>query len=839
MFAQMQAIAKHRFSFTHLLAAVGAILVVGTGANLAFLVLPALSELQQARHATQQAEAYEKTLHALQQLSAERGPANLVMSVEPGNEAALEKLGRYRAQTDAAIKRARAHLSQAGFEGKTGAFVTATVRATEKQLRKARKVVDAIAASPLKERTLPAMSQAINLMFEAFDALQPLVAVQQRNFIQSSDATASDSFMMAAAVTDLREFAGRLGSYIVPPVAHGVAVDEDRFARIQQVTGQIQQVLRSLPKSDALPSDTRMAKALAAVEDRYVAGGLVFMQQLAAAGRYGRRYPVTAAELTNRYVPTMVPLEDLRGLVFAQLIERFHAHEAHASLTMILAATIAGLTILVFSLLPLSLHHLVTRPMLTARRAIIMLSHDKQLAIDPDRSSIREIHDLFKAIGVLNGRMRERRDLMDELRDRTERDALTGLMSRSHFESCVEQASDQATGSSFGLLYLDIDNFKSINDSLGHQIGDKVLAEVGRCLGRFRSETVLIGRMGGDEFAICCTQASVRERDRLAASIVATIDSIDHVDGQAVPVSTSIGLSTGEPGPNSYPILCRQADLALYKAKAGGRNAYVWYSPDYDPDVRTETAIRRDLVEALERDEFMLHYQPIVDCATGAISAYEALLRWEHPEHGLISPLKFVTALEKTGRIVEAGSWVLRQGLKAARGWPAGIKLCVNVSPAQLDRVSFPLEVAAALAESELPAHRLCLEITETSPVAGNTQRHAVLNQLRSLGVRIALDDFGTAYAGMSALHNGLFDILKLDRSFAAGIGSCDRSQTVITQTLALARSLGLDCIIEGVETQAQFDWLAAQGCPHAQGYLLGRPLPLAELGNKLEKHAG
>ncbi|MCF4126015.1 putative bifunctional diguanylate cyclase/phosphodiesterase [Methylobacterium sp. SyP6R] len=406
-------------------------------------------------------------------------------------------------------------------------------------------------------------------------------------------------------------------------------------------------------------------------------------------------------------------------------------------------------------------------------------------------------------------------------------DALTGLPNRVLFHERLAEAA--ASGTGLGLLCLDLDHFKLVNDTLGHPAGDALLREVAERLRACLGPDGLVARLGGDEFAIL----SPARRDvllALADRIVAALGRPFALDGQDVTIGASIGIALAPEHGDDPDGLLRKADTALYAAKADGRRTRRLFEPAMDAALQNRRALERDLRAAIAAEALEVHYQPLVDARSLAATGCEALLRWRHPERGFVSPGAFIPVAEETGLIAPLGEWVLRQACREAAGWPAGIRVAVNLSPAQFRTPDLVGTVARALAESGLDPSRLELEITEQVMLEETTANLAVLHRLRALGVRIAIDDFGTGYASLSYLQAFPFDKIKIDRSFTAALGREATAMAIVQAVIGLGASLGITTLAEGVETEAQLAILRGCGCGEVQGFLFGRPVPAAEI---------
>jgi diguanylate cyclase (GGDEF)-like protein/PAS domain S-box-containing protein len=401
-------------------------------------------------------------------------------------------------------------------------------------------------------------------------------------------------------------------------------------------------------------------------------------------------------------------------------------------------------------------------------------------------------------------------------------DALTGLANRAHFNERLAAglAAAAAGGEGVAVFFLDLDRFKVVNDSMGHPAGDMLLRALAVRFRALASPRDTIARFGGDEFAIFVQGAG--DRTALAARAERIIEAVHapvEIDGRRISVGISIG---------SDPIqVMKAADVALYRAKAEGRDTWRFFAADMDAAVQERQRLEIDLRAAIEGDQFVLRYQPIVRLPERETVSYEALLRWNHPTRGPVPPEVFIPIAEESRLIVAIGDWVLARACRDAARWPASLDLAVNVSAIQLAEADFGDRLAAILAESGLSPERLVLEITETSLMDARLDISAGLAALRDRGLRIALDDFGTGYSSLGYLQRYAFDFLKIDGSFTARLAEPDTA-AILTTLLELGRRLGISTIVEGVETEAQLGALAGHGCRLVQGHLTGGPVATA-----------
>ena len=411
-------------------------------------------------------------------------------------------------------------------------------------------------------------------------------------------------------------------------------------------------------------------------------------------------------------------------------------------------------------------------------------------------------------------------------------DALTGLPNRTLLDERLEHAVAHAKrGEIVATHLLDLDYFKNVNDTLGHPVGDKLLRMVADRLRRLIREGETVARMGGDEFAIVQVQvAQPSDATALAQRVIEGVSEPYEIDGHQVVVGASVGISVSVTDGPSPDLLLRNADLALYRAKSGGRGTLRFFEPEMDAQMQARRLMESDLRRALVGHEFEVHYQPIVNLQSNEISAFEALIRWQHSERGMVSPAAFIPLAEEIGLIVPLGEWVLRTACSAAARWPDHTKICVNLSPVQFRSRGLVEVVIGALATSGLRPGRLELEITETVLLADAEATLAVLHQLRGLGVRIAMDDFGTGYSSLSYLQTFPFDRIKIDRSFVKGVAEDIGSLNIVRAVAALAKGIGMATTAEGVETQEQLDAVKAEGCTEMQGFLFSRALPSRDI---------
>jgi diguanylate cyclase (GGDEF)-like protein/PAS domain S-box-containing protein len=446
---------------------------------------------------------------------------------------------------------------------------------------------------------------------------------------------------------------------------------------------------------------------------------------------------------------------------------------------------------------------------------------------------------------VLNARdITRHKALEQELVQRALHDQLTGLPNRMLFMDRLEHALDRSArrGKFVGVLFLDLDRFKLVNDHFGHDRGDQLLVEVTKRLRGCLRRVDTIARIGGDEFTVLLEDVtSAGDGALVAERIIAALRAPFRIDGQEIFVGASIGIALGAQGQGATAQgLLRNADIAMYRAKANGRACFEVFKPSMRETVRGRLKMEAELRRALERGELRLFYQPKVDLRDGRLVGVEALVRWEHPERGMVPPAAFIPVAEETGVILTLGRWVLETACRQAGRWRGALApgvgpvMAVNLSPRQFRHPRLIEEVGQVLAATGLEAGGLEVEITEGTAMGDADATVRTLEHLKSLGVRLAIDDFGTGYSSLGYLKRFPIDVLKVDRSFVAGLPANPGDAAIVRAVVGLARALGLQAVAEGVETPAQLDELRAIGCDQGQGYLFGRPMPAEALESVL-----
>ncbi len=466
---------------------------------------------------------------------------------------------------------------------------------------------------------------------------------------------------------------------------------------------------------------------------------------------------------------------------------------------------------------------------------------------DPDSANDRALSWTFQPMAgggtvVLVEDITERRNAEARISHLARYDELTALPNRVNFRDEMERllAISHSAARLSALLFIDLDQFKQVNDTLGHPCGDELLCAVADRLREMLRPEDFVARFGGDEFVVF--QQNIKSEEdaaHLARRIVDRLSERYEIDNHLVEIGASVGIAMTSPPGISADTLMKNADMALYRAKADGRGTYCFFRDEMALTVEARRILELDLRKALANEEFELFYQPLVNLKSGRISTCEALLRWNHPERGTVSPVDIIPVAEDMGLIVDLGRWILRKACMEAMKWPEGVSVAVNFSPQQFHQRDVLSEVRYALEVSGLPANRLEIEITESSLLRNTQWIHDALSQLHAAGVRISLDDFGTGYSSLSYLHNFPLQKVKIDRSFLEGIDT-DRPLTLLRGVARLSADLGMSVVVEGIETNEQLELISTDGTvTEAQGYLFSRPVPAARVRQLLNASHG
>ncbi|OAS25504.1 diguanylate cyclase [Methylobacterium platani] len=455
------------------------------------------------------------------------------------------------------------------------------------------------------------------------------------------------------------------------------------------------------------------------------------------------------------------------------------------------------------------------------------------VALDGHRVQV-EMHSVpGEGVALVLEDVSARRAAESRAHDLARLDPLTGLPNRlklrEHLDAALARLEHNAEGCA--VLLVDLDRFKPVNDTLGHPVGDALLQKVADRLRAMVRAGDTVARIGGDEFVVLQAGVSTPgEAQALARRVVDLVGRTYMIEGQLLSIGASVGVALAPADGQDADRLLKNADLALYRAKLDGRSTFRFFEPAMDARMQARRRLELDMRQALARREFELHYQPQLNLADERLVGCEALIRWRHPERGLVSPLDFIPLAEEIGLIVPIGEWVIRQACRDAAGWPQPLAVAVNVSPAQFKSDRLVETIVSALANTGLPAARLEIEITEGVLLQDNEKTLHTLHRLRDLGVRVSMDDFGTGYSSLSYLRAFPFDKIKIDRSFVADMEAKADGEAIIRAIAGLGRSLGMTTVAEGVETAEQLRRIRAEGCTDVQGYLISKPLASDDL---------
>ena len=436
----------------------------------------------------------------------------------------------------------------------------------------------------------------------------------------------------------------------------------------------------------------------------------------------------------------------------------------------------------------------------------------------------------FRGIG---SDLTEQRRSEQEINRLAKYDSLTGLPNRNLMRRTLDealQAKSGAPATGCALFLIDLDRFKNVNDTLGHPVGDALLKQVAQRLTTVMGEKGQIGRLGGDEFKAVLPGQDHSALSSLAERLIQQVSMPYLIEGHNISIGASVGIAIAAPGDTCGDSLIRNADLALYSAKAAGRGTFCFFAPEMHTDAQDRQMMETDLRKAIGRGELHLAFQPVINTQTEELSGFEALVRWQHPTRGMISPSIFVPLAEESGLILQVGEWVLRTACMEAAKWPENIRVAVNLSPIQFTDPSLPATIVSALANAQIQPRQLELEITEGVFLVESESTDDMFAKLKSIGVRLALDDFGTGYSSLGYLKKTPFDKIKIDQSFVRGAAKKDsRNAAIIRAIVTLAEDLGMDTTAEGAETHDELTLIRELGCSHIQGYIFGRPMPAAD----------
>ncbi len=436
-------------------------------------------------------------------------------------------------------------------------------------------------------------------------------------------------------------------------------------------------------------------------------------------------------------------------------------------------------------------------------------------------------------------RAQENANLAQEMRQFATTDVVTGLSNRAGLNGLLQKLMTPGNSRQLALFWMDLDRFKEVNDSLGHPIGDRLLIAISDRLRALARKQDHVARFGGDEFVMICPDMGRDEARAFADQLVHSIARPVWIDSHAINISASLGIAIAPDDGADGPSLMQRADLALYQSKINGRNQFCFYDAAMNRELVRRKTVERELRSAIRNNELELHYQPIVNLRTRRIAAFEALIRWNHPERGMLSPAEFVQIAETTGQIITIGNWIVARACEEAQAWPEDISICVNISPVQMQAAGAALGIINAVRTAGLAPHRLVMEITETVFLEKNQSVEEFVQMIEGAGIRLAMDDFGTGYSSLAYIQRYDFSKIKIDRSFVTGAESNDKGTAIIRAVAQLAADLDMDVVAEGIEEEAQALMVQNCGCSHGQGYMFSRAVPADQARAMLAHEAG
>jgi diguanylate cyclase (GGDEF)-like protein len=631
---------------------------------------------------------------------------------------------------------------------------------------------------------------------------------------------------------EMREAAGQRSTILSRYVGTGIRLDDDARDKVSELTGAVHLAWDRLRQVSRQPGKApRLDDAIAYIEATFMEEGEPVYAQMAKASRQDSKAPMDfpawrswtvkmlTSILTARDAPIAQALEDLESL--RTVTERSAGLTILATICLLLALGALGFT--------LERHVLKPVKLLTEK---LDLDRSQADATD-DQDVIAKYSCRGDEIGALARALDGRRRYENEIAHLARHDPLTSLPNRTLFRDELKRAIANCSreGERVAVLCLDLDRFKPVNDTLGHAVGDELLQQVAGRLSSCVRAGDLAARLGGDEFGIIQPRVEGEtEASALAERIVQSLSIPYDVAGHRVTIGVSVGIAIGAGAGGTPDELVHQADLALYRVKAEGRQSFSFYHRDMDARAEIRRKLEMDLQEAIEKQQFEVHFQPSIRLNDNSVTGFEALLRWQHPDRGMISPAEFIPIAEETGLINPIGQWVLMEACKQAATWPAHMSVAVNLSPVQFKQATLPLQVMSALSKSGLEPSRLELEITEAVLLKDTESTQDTLKQLRDIGVRIALDDFGTGYSSLSYLSRFQFDKIKIDRSFVNDMSARTDALSIVRAITALGADLGMTVTAEGVETEEQLAHLRTVCCTEVQGFLFSRPRAARDL---------
>jgi diguanylate cyclase (GGDEF)-like protein len=635
---------------------------------------------------------------------------------------------------------------------------------------------------------------------------------------------------------EMRESAGQRSTILSRYAGTGIKLDDDARDKVSELTGAIHLSWDRLRRLSKQAENTpKLDDAIAHIESIFVTHGEPLYAEMAEAARRGSKPPMDLLAWRGWTIQMLTSILAARDAPIAQAqadLEGLRAGVVNDILQTMLG-TISLLSILAF--VGFTLERRILRPIELLTGKLDLAQGEVDTTADQD--VIAKYSSRNDEIGALARALDKRRRYENEIAHLARHDVLTNLPNRALFSDELTRAfaNRSREGEQIAVLCLDLDRFKPVNDTLGHAVGDELLRQVAMRLSSCVRAGDLAARLGGDEFGIIQSRVEDEgDASALAERVVQSLSGPYDVCGHRVTVGVSVGVAIAAGATGSPDELVHQADLALYRVKADGRQSFSFYHQDMDARVENRRRLEMDLHEAIEKQQFDVHFQPTIKLHDNSVAGFEALLRWKHPERGMISPAEFIPIAEETGLINQIGQWVLLEACKQAATWPPHMSVAVNLSPVQFRQATLPLQIMSALSKSGLEPSRLELEITEAVLLKDSESTQETLRQLRDIGVRIALDDFGTGYSSLSYLSRFQFNKIKIDRSFVNDMNTRNDALSIVRAITALGADLGMTVTAEGVETEEQLAQLRNVRCTEVQGFFFSKPKAASDLGEFL-----
>ena len=763
-------------------------------------------------------------------MALERGVYNqLLVSSEIRPEEVEALVGPRVTMTDDVFQKTETSLS--ALPSKLSQPIGALIQRAKSEVRIGRAELESGLARPYSPERM-ATTTAVLSRFVAAGGLIDEALLKAESAVTEREPRVGLIIKNPRVANEMREAAGQRSTLLSRFVGTGIRLDDDARDKVSELTGAVHLAWDRLRQVSRQPGKApRLDDAIAHIEATFMGEGEPVYAQMAKASRQDSKAPMDfpawrswtvkmlTSILTARDAPIAQALEDLESL--RAVTERSVGLTILATICLLMALGALGFT--------LERHVLKPVKLLTEK---LDLDRSQADATD-DQDVIAKYSCRGDEIGALARALDGRRRYENEIAHLARHDPLTSLPNRTLFRDELKRAIANCSreGERVAVLCLDLDRFKPVNDTLGHAVGDELLRQVAGRLSSCVRAGDLAARLGGDEFGIIQPRVEGEtEASALAERIVQLLSAPYDVAGHRVTIGVSVGIAIGAGAGGTPDELVHQADLALYRVKAEGRQSFSFYHRDMDARAEIRRKLEMDLQEAIEKQQFEVHFQPSIRLNDNSVTGFEALLRWHHPDRGMISPAEFIPIAEDTGLINQIGQWVLTEACKQAATWPSHLSVAVNLSPVQFKQPTLPLQVVNALSKSGLEPSRLELEITEAVLLKDTESTQDTLKQLRDIGVRIALDDFGTGYSSLSYLSRFQFDKIKIDRSFVNDMGARTDALSIVRAITALGADLGMTVTAEGVETEEQLAHLRTVCCTEVQGFLFSRPRAARDL---------